>query len=41
MAEKVHFNRGALVLVGAVAGLLAGMLVGPTMAQSETDTNTN
>jgi len=41
MAEKVHFNRGALVLVGAVAGLLAGMLVGPTMAQSETGTNTN
>jgi uncharacterized protein YggE len=41
MAEKVNFNRGSLVLVGAVAGLLAGMLVGPTMAQSETGTNTN
>ena len=41
MAERVNVNRGSLVLVGAVAGLLAGMLVGPTMAQSETDTNTN
>lgn len=41
MAEKVNVNRGSLVLVGAVAGLLAGMLVGPTMAQSETGTNTN
>ena len=40
MAEKVIFNRAGLVLVGAVAGLLAGMLVGPTMAQSETGTNT-
>ena len=39
MAENLNFNRGSLVLVGAVAGLLAGMLVGPTMAQSETDTN--
>jgi uncharacterized protein len=41
MAEKVNLNRGSLVLVGAVAGLLAGMLVGPTMAQSETATNSN
>ena len=39
MAEKGNINRGSLVLVGAVAGLLAGMLVGPTMAQSETNTN--
>ena len=41
MAEKVNLNRGSLVLVGAVAGLLAGMLVGPTMARSETATNSN
>jgi len=41
MAERVNLTRGSLVLVGAVAGLLAGMLVGPTMAQTETGTNSN
>ena len=34
MAKKVNLNRGSLVVMGAVAGLVAGMLVGPAMAQS-------
>ena len=34
MAKLAQFNRGSLVVLGAVAGLVAGMLVGPALAQS-------
>ena len=34
MSKTVEFNRGSWVIVGAVAGLVAGLLVGPTLAQS-------
>jgi uncharacterized protein YggE len=41
MADKVNLNRGSLVVIGAVAGLVAGMLVGPAMAQSPEPGGTN
>jgi uncharacterized protein len=34
MSRTLRFNRGSWVIVGAVAGLVAGLLVGPTLAQS-------
>jgi uncharacterized protein YggE len=34
MAKTDSFNRSSLVMVGAIAGIVVGLLVGPTLAQS-------